>query len=517
MELFRRYRVLVLLLVLVLLFVLYINGLSKNPPGFSIDESGISYNAYLVAQTGRGEFGPRFPLFFQIYSEQFAQYASPTHVYLLAIPFLLFRPSIVSARAFSAVWIFAACLLLGFLAKRISGQRKIGVLVAAMALLTPWLFEVSRLVLETYFFPMALVLFLLALHYAQSKQSWSWLNIGALSASLALLTYSYSIGRLLGVLFALGLGLFGNNKARWLGIFKTWFVYGLLLAPLFLFNWQHPGVLSQRFFQVSYFTPRGLSLEVVQTFLKRYLEDLSPLSLLVYGDGISRHHVPGSLGSFLVGAFILAIIGLILVVVRHWREPWWRFVLFGLATSLLPGVLGRDQLHTLRLIAYPIFLLLLTIPALGFLLARPQGGETNWSDNGQSQKKTAVLALSPAARRVILAVVIVLIGLQAFYFQFVFHRDGPGRRDYFDATYKDVYDAATTQPQRPIYLVDGVLPSYVHAYWYATVEGRNRAEFVHLDSGKRVPAGALVISSEIQCVNCEVIRRSGKFVLYRAY
>ncbi len=49
--------------------------------------------------------------------------------------FLLFPPSILLTRIFSAFWVFASCLLLGLLAKRIS-QLKIGVIVAA-SLLTP--------------------------------------------------------------------------------------------------------------------------------------------------------------------------------------------------------------------------------------------------------------------------------------------------------------------------------------------------------------------------------------------
>src|SRR5262252_3338452 len=107
------------------------------------------------------------------------------------------RPSILTARVFAAFWVFAACLLLGYLAKRISGKRRIGIIVGTLALMTPWLFEVSRLVLETFFYPMAVVLFLSAVHCAQKKERWGWLNIVAIAATLALVTYTYSIGRLL--------------------------------------------------------------------------------------------------------------------------------------------------------------------------------------------------------------------------------------------------------------------------------------------------------------------------------
>src|SRR5437016_14120869 len=90
-------RLAVALLVVVLLFLLYINGLSKNPPGLYVDESGVAYNAYLIAHTGAGESGVPFPLFFQFYTGGFTQWANPTQIYLLAILFFFIKPSILAA------------------------------------------------------------------------------------------------------------------------------------------------------------------------------------------------------------------------------------------------------------------------------------------------------------------------------------------------------------------------------------------------------------------------------------
>ena len=140
-----------------LLFIGYTSGLSHNPPGFYVDESAIAYNAYLVSRTGAGEFGGHCPLYFQMFTEGFTQYVSPTQVYLLALVFRFVPPSILVARTFSAFWVFAACLLLGLLAKRISGQLRIGLIVGVTALLTPWFFEVRGLVIEPHFVPFALV------------------------------------------------------------------------------------------------------------------------------------------------------------------------------------------------------------------------------------------------------------------------------------------------------------------------------------------------------------------------
>src|SRR6202171_6582544 len=124
-----------LLLGISLLFLFYINRVSTNPPGFYIDESAIAYNAYCIAHTGAGESGDRWPLFFPVYTDGWIQYANPTQIYLLAIPFSLFHPSILIARVFSATWVFIACVLLGMLAVRVSGQRRIGIIVGLIAIL----------------------------------------------------------------------------------------------------------------------------------------------------------------------------------------------------------------------------------------------------------------------------------------------------------------------------------------------------------------------------------------------
>src|SRR5437667_9427124 len=123
-------RILLWVAALILLFNLYTWGNSQNPPGFQVDESATAYNAYLVSRTGAGEFGPRFPVMFQQYAVSSPTYMNPLAIYLLACTFRFLPPSIPVARTFAAFWMFAACLLLGALATRISGQRKIGIIVA---------------------------------------------------------------------------------------------------------------------------------------------------------------------------------------------------------------------------------------------------------------------------------------------------------------------------------------------------------------------------------------------------
>lgn len=505
---------------IILVFLLYVFGISQNPPGFYVDESGLAYNAYLVTQTGAGEFGSRFPLFFQFYTGGFTQYANPTSVYLLTLVFWVFGPSILLARLLAAASMYAASLLLGVLAARVSGRKTIGFIVALNALLTPWLFEVGRLMLETFFYPMAVVLFLWAVYRAQRKSEWAWIDCILVALTLTLLTYTYTIGRLLAPLLALGLLCFAVNKQRLFAIGKTWLIYGVTLVPLLVFRLQNPE-LTTRFSLLSYIKPTTPWGEIIVTFFRRYLEDISPIRLLFYGDINQRHHLPDALGNMFFATFILAVIGIIVVLIRHWRDAWWRFILYGLAASVVPGALTVDKFHTLRMIAYPIFLLMLIVPALKWLLYKSEGAQTEDDKTIREESAKAEISLSgqnfwQKVRQGLLAVLLIVTIAEASYFHWQYQHEGHKRGYVFDSAYKQLYDEAVAQPIRPIYLVDNYWgPAYMHSFWYATLERRNTAEFRHLKYGVRPPAGAIVISTERSCTDCLMINRSGDYLLYQ--
>jgi 4-amino-4-deoxy-L-arabinose transferase-like glycosyltransferase len=244
-----RYRVPLLIAFVLLAYALYAYGVPSRPPGFYTDESSIAYNAHAISQTGRDEYGAAFPLFFRAFGE----YKNPTYVYLLAALFRLAGPSITAARLLSATLGCAAALLIGLLAARCARRTSVGVAVAASALLTPWIYEASRLVFEAAAYPLALALFLFALRRAQKHGRWSATDILALAATLALLTYTYSIGRLLAPLLAAGLFIF-SARGRLRSVLLTLATYALTLAPALIFHLRHPGALTGRFYLLTYAT-----------------------------------------------------------------------------------------------------------------------------------------------------------------------------------------------------------------------------------------------------------------------
>jgi hypothetical protein len=519
-------RILLCAAAVILLFTIYTWGVSQNPPGFYLDESATAYNAYLVSRTGAGEVGPRFPVLFQEYAVGNPTFINSLTIYLLAIVFRFVHPSIPVARTFAAFWMFAACLLLGVLAKRISGQLKIGIIVAGSALLTPWFFEIGRLVWDAHFSAFTVVLFLLAAYRIQSKERWNWQCVAMVAGSLAVITYGYFSGRLLAPAFALGLLFFATTKRRFLGVLKIWLAYAATLVPLILFNRSHSGVLTKRLWEVTYIKTdvpwKQIPFQFAE-FVRCYLQDQSLTPLLLTGDGHWHHHVEGSGGAIFFATFILAMAGLLLVIARRWRDPWWRFVLYGLAASIVPGAITDWPFHELRLMGYAVFVLVLTVPALEWLLASVEpkqrvGDTTDTTPDGEPGcVMVASHGVPRGVRMSILAVLLAATVAQAVDFQLIFWRKGLDRQFAFDVLYKDAYDAAVARSERPIYLEDGLWgPAYMDAYWYATVEGRPLSQFVRLPDGAKPPPGAIVLSSNSDCQNCEVIKKYLQYELYKA-
>lgn len=470
-----------------LVAVSYFEDVPNNPVGFFVDEASIAYNAHSISRNGSDEYGHVFPLYFRAFGE----YKSPVYIYTLAAVLWFTGPSIFASRLLSAVAGLTAAVLLGFLGARLTNRRLAGFIVFLSAALTPWIFEISRLVFEVALFPALLALFLLLLHRAASNEQWSWLVAAALGASLGLMFYTYSVGRLLAPFFALGLIFFLTRK-RWRGVVLTWAVFGLTLLPFAVFTLRHPGALSERFKHVTFVKPEHTRAEIFGRFVQNYAMNFSPRSWLISGDPEPRHHLPG-MGSLLVGVVILAVLGILVVVAWHRSEAWWRFILYGLAVSPIPASLTLDHFHTLRLIGLPLFLLVLTAPAIKFLL----------SENGEWEK----------ARRASLTALVVAILLQGAVFQWRFRVSLP-RDDAFDSYYQELLGTALSRPERPIHLLDKTPAAYVYAFWYATLHNVNVSNFRRTSVSEPIQHGTLVISHELPCTNCEIIMERGQFRVY---
>jgi hypothetical protein len=188
------------------------------------------------------------------------------------------------------------------------------------------------------------------------------------------------------------------------------------------------------------------------------------------------------------------------LILRYQRgSAWWRFILFGLIAAIVPASLTAESFHMLRLIAVPVFLLVLTIPALEWFMERI---------NSRRAWGTIFLSL------------IILTLVQGAIFQWQFHKSATRatRLHLFDAEYRrTIFASAIANGVRPIYLADSVwIPGYIQAYWYATLQGINQSEFVLLQPAAYPPAGSMVITTEAVCQNCQVLAKSAPYTLYIA-
>ena len=486
--------------------IIYFAAVPNHPPGFYIDESSIAYNAHLISQTGTDEHGVRWPLYFRA----FGDYKNPTYIYLLAAVYKITGPSITIARLLSATLGLINAVLLGLLAWRVTGKVIVVVAIATSALFTPWFYENSRLVFEVSLYPSLCVLFLIALRRGSQKQTWQISDILGLSATLALLTYSYSIGRVLAPLLAVGL-VFFIKRHGWRSVIKVWVGYAVTSIPLILFYRNHPGALSNRFALLTYITPGSKASDIAFEFLRRLVANLNPWRWLVTGENNIRDHLSG-FGSLLAVTVIVGLAGAFIVLRKHRRDPWWQFILYGSLVSVIPASLTRNEFPQLRLIAFPVFFHVLMVPAVSWLLKV----DSDVAASRLAASKVNIQARTAFWRRAILFAAISLIVIQGAYFQWRFHTTANDRWYVFDARFaRKVFAVALETGQSPIYVYDPPGNSgYIQAYWYAVLQGVDTSKFVHLPNNVTAPPGALVISTEEDCRYCKLIAKSINYTVY---
>ncbi len=151
------------------------------------------------------------------------------------------------------------------------------------------------------------MLFLLALRRASGRERWGASDVFALAVALALLTYTYSTGRLFAPLLAAGLAFFitRRNRAR---VVATWAAYAVTLVPLLVYSLRHPGALAGRFSLITYVTPQSSPVDVAREFALHYLADVNPWRWLVTGEQNIRDHLPDS-PALLAATVLLAAAG----------------------------------------------------------------------------------------------------------------------------------------------------------------------------------------------------------------
>ncbi len=443
------------LIVVALSFAWYFDKPLRTTPGFYFDESSIAYNAWWIARAGVDEHNVRFPVYF----EALGEYKNPVYIYLLALVFKIFGPSILAARALSIALGFLAAIVLSLLTRDTTARA----FTFFAAIATPWLFETSRLVFEVAAFPLAVAIAL-----------WCVQNVGRASArlpaligcgaSFALVTYTYTAGRFIGPVMALLL-LF---VVPWRRAAIAWLAYAVLLIPVLL-NFR---AFTTRVTQVGFAKPH-------------YFASFSPQFLFVYGDANERHHIAAG-GMLFISVAIMAAVGIVAAIRK--RDAWSRYLLALFVLAPLPGALAPQAPHALRLITVGV--LVMVFAGIG----------------------VAALSAIQSLRLARTAVLFALLAIEALSFRARFEELGPLRIGPFDAGYPIVFDAALHMQRPPICIEEDLYVA--NSRWYGVLRGIDRGQLPRFFEDIE-PRGTVCIGTPPVCPTCRVLAESGGFVAYR--
>ena len=157
----------ILTIVFLIALTLRVYAINQVPPGLTWDEASLGYNAYSLLKTGKDEYGEILPLIFK----SFGDYKPALYSYL-AIPFILILGLNEFAVRLPSIILGAFIPILGyFLARKLTGNNNISLILAFLLAISPWTIHYGRGAWEANvaFFELLLGTFILI--KAQNKKS----------------------------------------------------------------------------------------------------------------------------------------------------------------------------------------------------------------------------------------------------------------------------------------------------------------------------------------------------------
>jgi hypothetical protein len=168
--------------------------LGKNPPGITLDEAAIGWNAYSILKTGRDEYGQLLPMQFRSLDD----YKPPLYIYLAVPSVAIFGMNEFSVRFPAAFFGVLSCVFIILLLRKLFPyNKKIALYGGLFLAINPWSIQFTRTAYETgttiFFLITALYLLLLG----QTKIIFTILS----STLLGLNIYLYQASRVFVPLF----------------------------------------------------------------------------------------------------------------------------------------------------------------------------------------------------------------------------------------------------------------------------------------------------------------------------
>lgn len=370
-------------LAFLLLFSLVVRfyKLDSIPPHLTPDEASLGYNAYSILNTGRDEHGKLFPLVF----ESFGDWKPGLYVYLSVIPVFFFGLNEFSTRFASALFGSLSPLLMFFIVKNLSRRKTVGLLPYLAAIfmsITPWHIHFSRGAWEAQ---VSLAITLAGiLFFLYSFKHGKFIFLSSLMFALTLLTYQGA--KLSTPIVVLSLLLVFRKKVFKIGI-KNIIVAGALglivifpiiqsvftgqagrLSVFSVFNFPRPEEYTQNFIsqtnteKVSLFYNLYYSenLHFFRGILGRFFNHFSYRFLFSEGDFQNPRHSAPYTGQLLIGFAPFLVMGLFSLARNFRVNKSHQFFSLWAVLSVLPSILSRDQVHSVRAIALLVPLIYVT-------------------------------------------------------------------------------------------------------------------------------------------------------------
>jgi 4-amino-4-deoxy-L-arabinose transferase-like glycosyltransferase len=356
----------ILLLIIVLSIVLRFWKLSEVPPSLSWDEVAFGYNAWSILETGRDEYGTRFPMLFRSFDE----YKLPGLVYLTVISEAIFGLNEIGVRFPSAFFGVLIVIVGYFLVREIKGEN-IALLASFMLAINPWLINFSRQSFEANISLFFVILGTFFLIKTRKKAEYVYFVL----ISFVISTYFYYSSRLIVPLILL---IFFIKNSNFLHKNKKIIGYAVAFAlilsiPLFSTFLHSRGysrisqvvVTKDPTYNYNQEVYSRLILDnnnalwarlvfnrrfaLFETIVTNYLKNLSPEFIFVNGVGAT--------GLLYMWELPFLLLGVVYLFRQNYR---WRYVLLvWFFASPLAGALTKDQPNALRtLIGAPIFVIL---------------------------------------------------------------------------------------------------------------------------------------------------------------
>lgn len=340
-----------LILICILFLSTRLYKIGEIPVSVYWDEASIGYNAYSISETGRDEWGESFPIHFRAFGE----FKLPVYIYATAVSVKMFGLNEFSVRFPAVLFSLGTVVLSYFLAKKLSGNVRIGLLSSFFVSVSPWFFIFSRTGYES---TAGLMFYLLAIIIFLEYKKNSWYILFSI-ASFTLSMYSYNSFRIISPLTILVLTTYDlkNIIAAFKNNILIVILSGIILA-----------VSVIPIYRLYRYDAGNSRLQIVgatsSSFINNYLSHFNADFLFFHGDNNLRSQ-QSNFGQLLLPELIFLLLGFAHIV--RSKSKYNYLPLIFLILGPIPAAITKEVPHALRAISMVPFFAIISAGGVLFL------------------------------------------------------------------------------------------------------------------------------------------------------